>query len=90
MKKRGTALILYGLLIRNKRVEGEVKAVMRSFMYYTRYSTDYPIAPHSLVYYILSCNRVRRGYIELEVSGLKDPEMEHEAISSLVKEISRS
>jgi hypothetical protein len=89
MKKRKTALILYSLLIRNKRMEVEVKAVMRSFMY-TRHFTNYPIdtkPPHSLVYYILSCNRLGRGYIDLEVSGFQDPEMEHEAICSLVKEI---
>lgn len=88
MKKRKTALTLYDLLllIKNKRREVEVKSVMRSFLYTrTRYSPY--LQPHSLVYYILSCNRVGKGYIDLEVSGLKDPEMEYEAISSLVKEI---
>lgn len=90
MKKRKTALILYGLLllIENKRREVEVKSVMRSFLYTgVRHSLYYSIQPHSLVYYILSCNRVGRGYIDLEVSGFKDPEMEYGAICSLVKEI---
>lgn len=89
MRKRKTALILYGLLIENKRMGVEVKAVMRSFLY-TRHPTYYLMdttSPHSLVYYILSCNRLGKGYIDLEVSGFQDPEMEHEAISSLVKEI---
>ena len=89
MKKRKTALILYRLLllIEDKRMGVEVKSVMRSFMYTsTRYSPY--LQPHSLVYYILTCNRVGRGYIDLEVSGLSDdPEMEYGAICSLVKEI---
>lgn len=89
MKKRKTALILYGLLIKNKRMEVEVKAVMRSFKYYTRHFITSPIdtKPYSLVYYILFCNRLGKGYIDLEVSGFQDPEMEYEAICSLVKEI---
>lgn len=87
MKKRKTALTLYGLLLtENKRGEVEVKAVMRSFLYTrTRYSPY--LQPHSLVYYILSCNRLGKGYIDLEVSGFQDLEMEYEAICSLVKEI---
>lgn len=88
MKKRKTALILYRLLllIEDKRMEVGVKSVMRSFLYTrTRYSSY--LQPHSLVYYILSCNRLGKGYIDLEVSGFQDLEMEYEAICSLVKEI---
>lgn len=92
MKKRKTALILYNLLIETKRTEVGVKSVIRSFMY-TRHSTNYLIdttPPYALVYYILSCSRVGKGYIGLEVSGLeRDPEMEYKAISNLVEEISR-
>jgi hypothetical protein len=85
--KRKTALFLYGLLIKNKRVEVEVKSVMRCFRYYsTRYLAG-TILPYSLIYYVLSCNRVGKGYIDLEVSGLKDTEMEYKAISNLVEEI---
>jgi hypothetical protein len=88
MKKRKTALILYNLLIDDKRPGVGVMSVVKSFMY-TRRSLKYFASPCSLVCYILSCNRVEKGHIDLEVSGLeKDPEMEYKAISSLVKEIS--
>jgi len=81
MKKRKTALIFYNLFSR----EG-TNITMRSF-FYSRPS-DYPqFQPISVVFYILSCNKVGKN-IELTVSGLEDrPEMESMAIENLVEEI---
>lgn len=81
MKKRKTALILYNLYSGT-----ETKTTLRSF-FYSR-PTDYPqFQPVSLIFYILSCNKVGKN-IELTVSGLEDrPEVESMVIEKLVEEI---
>ncbi len=81
MKKRKTALFLYNLISRK-----ETKTILRSF-FYSR-PLDYPqFQPISMIFYILSCNRVGKN-IEFTVSGLEDrPEVELMAIKELVEEI---
>lgn len=78
MKKRGTALVLYNLFSRK-----EERVILRSF-FCSQYSQ---FQPFSIVFYILSCNKVGKN-IELTVSGLEDkPEMESMAIEELIEEI---
>lgn len=81
MKKRKTALVLYNLLSGT-----EIKYTLRSFIYPR--PADHPqFQPMSIIFYVLSCNKVGKN-IELTVSGLEDrPEIESMAIKKLMEEI---